>query len=71
MRYNPNVDPARQRIATHKTRPAISITRAFPSISILPPIAGLLEQGAAVAIGFGKSMYLIFIAPLAKPSFAP
>ncbi len=51
MRHNPNVDPAHQRFATHKTRPAISIARAFPSISILPPIANLLAQGAAVAIG--------------------
>ena len=51
MLHNPIVDPAHQRFATHKTRPAISIARAFPSISILPPIENLLEQGAAVAIG--------------------
>lgn len=51
MRNNPNVKPAHQRFTTHKTQPAISIARAFPSISILPPIADLLQQGAAVAIG--------------------
>ena len=51
MRHNTNVDTAHQRIATHKTQPAISIARASPSISILPPIADLLQQGAAVAIG--------------------
>ncbi|MCQ4633954.1 phosphoadenosine phosphosulfate reductase family protein [Shinella sp. CPCC 100929] len=51
MRHNSNVDSAHQRFATHKTPPAISISRAFPSISILSPIADLLEQGAAVAIG--------------------
>ena len=51
MRHNPNVDPAHQRFDTHKTRPTISSARAFPSISILPPIADLLQQGAVVAIG--------------------
>ena len=51
MRHHPNVDSARQRTTAHKTQSAISIARAFPSISILPPIANLLEQGAAVAIG--------------------
>jgi len=51
MHHGINVDPTCPRIATLSKQPAISIARAFPSISILPPIVDLLEQGAAVAIG--------------------
>ncbi len=51
MHSHLNVDHARPRIASPTSPPEISISRAFPSISIVPPIVDLLKQGAAVAIG--------------------
>ncbi|MBN8933934.1 MAG: hypothetical protein J0G97_19485 [Rhizobium pusense] len=51
MHSHLNVDHARPRMASPTSPPAISISRAFPSISIVPPIVDLLKQGAAVAIG--------------------
>lgn len=46
-----NLDRAHPRIASPTPTPAITISRASPSIAIVPPIADLLKQGAAVAIG--------------------
>ncbi|WP_207900587.1 hypothetical protein [Shinella sp. JR1-6] len=51
MHSHLNVDHARPRMASPTSPPATSISRAFPSISIVLPIVDLLKQGAAVAIG--------------------
>ncbi|WP_412066915.1 hypothetical protein [Rhizobium sp. SYY.PMSO] len=51
MHSHLNVDHARPRMASPTSPLAISISRAFPQISIVPPIVDLLKQGAAVAIG--------------------
>ncbi len=51
MHSHLNVDHARPRMPSPTSPSALSISRAFPSISIVPTIVDLLKQGAAVAIG--------------------
>ena len=50
MHHHLNVDPAGHRTDSF-TPSSVSITRTFPSVSIVPPIVDLLKQDAAVAIG--------------------
>jgi len=51
MYHHLDDDPATHRITALNRQPAISISHAISSISIVPPVLDLLKQGAAVAIG--------------------